>query len=197
MCIRDRLKDKLEIGKYSKIAFVVAIIFLITLNLPTSTEVTQMASTQSKSIENTHIKIGKILGEYPELKHNTIATIEDAGAIPYFSKWQTYDYTLNDKMTIQNGFSVDRFYENDPKLIFFYDSSARSITGSIESLEDLFIEYYEERGIGHRYDIVTNPQFSNYDLIMLYPKMYIFVEKEFAEENHDLINELIENSVLG
>jgi len=191
------LKDKLEIGKYSKIAFVVAIIFLITLNLPTSTEVTQMASTQSKSIENTHIKIGKILGEYPELKHNTIATIEDAGAIPYFSKWQTYDYTLNDKMTIQNGFSVDRFYENDPKLIFFYDSSARSITGSIESLEDFFIEYYEERGIGHRYDIVTNPQFSNYDLIILYPKMYVFAEKEFAEENHDLINELIENSILG
>jgi|TARA_B100000953_G_C17838496_1_gene364236 hypothetical protein len=165
-----------------------------------------MVYVSTDTLENTHFKIGKILGEYPELKHNTIATIEDAGAIPYFSKWQTYDYTLNDKMTIQNGFSVDRFYGNDPKLIFFYDANAgRSFkslfdhfeSGSMKDLEDFFIEKTSSIIGSDRYQIVTDPKFSNYDLITLYPRTYVFAEKEFSLENPELMDELIKNSIRG
>ena len=191
------LKDKLEIGKYSKIAFVVAIIFLITFNLPITADVTNFVHSQSNTIENTHIKIGKILAKYPELKHNTIATIVDAGAIPYFSKWQTYDYTLNDKMTVQHGFSVDRFYENEPKLMFFYHSSTINPETSIEDLERMFMKKMnipDENG--YHDEIVTNPKFENYELLTIYLRMHVFAEKEFSLENPNLINELKENSKL-
>ena len=191
------LKDKLEIGKYSKIGFVVAIIFLITFNLPITADVTNFVHSQSNTLENTHIKIGKILAKYPELKHNTIATVVDAGAIPYFSKWQTYDYTLNDKMTIQHGFSVDRFYENEPKLIFFYRSSTINPETSIEDLERMFMKKMNiVDPNGYHDEIVINPKFENYELLTIYPRMDVFVEKEFSLENPNLINELKESSIL-
>ena len=189
------LKDKLEIGKYSKIAFVVAIVFLIAFNLPTNADVTHFVHTQSNTLENTHIKIGKILGKYPELKHNTIATVVDAGAIPYFSKWQTYDYTLNDKMTVQHGFSVDRFYENEPKLIFFYHSSTINSETSIEDLERMFMKKMSIPDGGYADEIVTNPKFENYELLTIYLRMHVFAEKEFSLENPNLINELKESSI--
>ena len=192
------LKDKLEIGKYSKIGFVVAIIFLITFNLPITADVTNFVHSQSNTLENTHIKIGKILAKYPELKHNTIATVVDAGAIPYFSKWQTYDYTLNDKMTVQHGFSIDRFYENEPKLIFFYRSSTINPETSIEDLERMFMKKMNiVDPNGYHDEIVINPKFENYELLTIYPRMDVFAEKEFSLENPELMNELIKNSIHG
>ena len=144
--------------------------------------------------ENNHITIGKILGEYEELSHNTIATVPDAGAIPYFSKWQTYDYTLNDKITIQKGFSVERFYDTNPKFIFFHGLGNKNFE-SLEIVKRNFIDEWGAADAGHHDEIVNSEKFKNYDLIAVYPWQFVFVEKEFSLENPNLINELKESSI--
>ena len=188
------LKDKLEIGRYSKLSIAVVLIFLITFNLTSSSDVTKYTFYQAQGLETTHITIGKILGEYEELSHNTIATVPDAGAIPYFSKWQTYDYVLNDKMTIQKGFSAERFYDADPKFIFFYSTGNKNFE-SMEIVKQNFVDENSAAATGHHDEIVNNEKFKNYDLIAVYPKMFVFVEKEFSLENPNLINELKESSI--
>jgi len=190
------LKDKLEIGRYSKLSIAVVLIFLITFNLPTSSEVSHYTFGSAKSTENTHITIGKILGEYEELSHNTIATVPDAGAIPYFSKWQTYDYTLNDKITIQKGFSVERFYDTNPKFIFFHGFGNKNFE-SMEIVKRNFIDEWSAAATGHHDEIVNSEKFKNYDLIAVYPWQFVFVEKEFVNENPELMDELIKNSIHG
>ena len=172
------------------------LILLITFNLPTSSEVSQYTFGSAKGTENTHITIGKILGEYEELSHNTIATVPDAGAIPYFSKWQTYDYTLNDKITIQKGFSVERFYDTNPKFIFFHGFGNKNFE-SMEIVKRNFIDEWSAAATGHHDEIVNSEKFKNYDLIAVYPWQFVFVEKEFVNENPELMDELIKNSIHG
>ena len=184
----------MEIGRYSKLSIGVVLIFLITFNLTSSSEVSQYSFGQARGLENTHITIGKILGEYEELSHNTIATVPDAGAIPYFSKWQTYDYVLNDKITIQKGFSVERFYDTNPKFIFFYSTGNKNFE-SMEIVKQNFIDENSVAATGHHDEIVNSEKFKNYELIAVYQKMFVFVEKEFSLENPNLINELKESSI--
>ena len=184
----------MEIGRYSKLSIAVVLIFLITFNLTSSSDVTKYTFYQAQGLETTHITIGKILGKYEELSHNTIATVPDAGAIPYFSKWQTYDYVLNDKITIQKGFSVERFYDTNPKFIFFYSTGNKNFE-SMEIVKQNFIDENSVAATGHHDEIVNSEKFKNYDLIAVYPKMFVFVEKEFSLENPNLINELKESSI--
>ena len=172
------------------------LIFLITFNLTSSSDVSQYTFQQAKGLENTHITIGKILGEYEELSHNTIATVPDAGAIPYFSKWQTYDYVLNDKITIQKGFSVERFYDTDPKFIFWYSTGNKDFE-SMEIVRQNFIDENSADDTKRYAKIVIHEKFKNYDLIAVYQKMFVFVEKEFVNENPELMDELIKNSIHG
>jgi len=190
------LKDKLEIGKFSKISIVFVLIFLITFNLTSTSEVTTYSYKQAKGLENTHITIGKILGQYEDLRHNTIATVPDAGAIPFFSKWQTFDYVLNDKITIQQGFDIERFYGSDPKLIFFYSTGNKNFE-SMDIVKKNFVEITSIPAEGHHDEIVTHEKFKNFDLVAVYPKMFIFVEKDFVNNNPTLMNELIQNSLHG
>jgi len=189
------LKDKLEIGKFSKISIIFVLIFLITFNLTSTSEVTTYSFSQARGLENTHITIGKILGQYEDLKHNTIATVPDAGAIPFFSKWQTYDYVLNDKITVQQGFSIERFYDTDPKFIFFY-SVGNPDFESMDIIKKNFVEITSIPAAGHHDEIVTHEKFKNFDLVAVYPKMFVFVEKEFVNENPQLMDELIKNAKL-
>ena len=172
------------------------LIFLITFNLTSSSEVSQYVFGSAKGMENTHIAIGKILGEYEELSHNTIATVPDAGAIPYFSKWQTYDYLLNDKITIQKGFSVERFYDTNPKFIFFHGWGNKDFE-LMEIVKRNFIDEWGAAHAGHHDEIVNSEKFKNYDLIAVYPDQFVFVEKEFMNENPELMDELIKNSIHG
>ena len=100
-------------------------------------------------------------------------------------------------MTVQHGFSVDRFYENEPKLMFFYHSSAINPETSIEDLERMFMKKMNIADqSGYHDEIVINPKFENYELLTIYLRMYVFAEKEFSLENPNLINELKENSKL-
>lgn len=190
------LKDKLEIGKFSKISITIVFVFLITFNLTSTSDVSEYSFNQAQGLENTHITIGKILGKYQDLRHNTIATVPDAGAIPFFSKWQTYDYTLNDKLTIQQGFSIERFYGTDPKFIFFYEVGNKNFE-SMDIVKENFVEITSIPAQGHHDEIVNHEKFKNFNLIAVYPKMFIFVEKDFANENPQLMNELIQNSLHG
>ena len=121
----------------------------------------------------------------------------DAGAIPYFSKWQTYDYILNDKITIQKGFSVERFYDTNPKFIFFYSVGNKNFE-SMEIVKQNFIDAHTAAMDTARYvEIINNEKFKNYELIAVYQKMFVFVEKEFVNENPELMDELIKNSIHG
>ena len=190
------LKDKLEIGKFSKISIVFVLIFLITFNLPSTADVSKYTYGQATGLETTHITIGKILGKYDHLKHNTIATVPDAGAIPFFSKWQTFDYVLNDKVTIQQGFDIERFYGSDPKFIFFYSTGNKNFE-SLDIVKKNFVEINSASAEGHHDEIVIHQKFENFDLVAVYPKMFIFVESDFKNQNPQLMDELIKNSLHG
>ena len=47
---------------------------------------------------------------------------------------------------------------------------------------------------GHVDEITLDERFENFKLITTYPRYYIFVEENFAKNNEQLMNELIENS---
>ena len=190
------IKDKLEIGRFSKISITFVLIFLITFNLTSSADVSKYTFSQATGLETTHITIGKILGKYTELSHNTIATVPDAGAVPFYSKWQTYDYVLNDKATVQEGFSIERFYDADPKFIFFYSVGNKNFE-SMDVVKKNFVEVTSISAKGHHDEIVNHEKFKNFDLIAVYPKMFIFAEKDFVNNNPNLMNELIQNSLHG
>lgn len=189
------IKDKFIVGKYAKIVTILVILVLIVYNLPSNTIARGMADGQSKILENSHIKIGKILNKYDNLKNNTIGIAVDAGAIPYYSKWKTYDYTLNDIYVTQHGFDIERFYSFEPKIIIINMASQGYPQKTLASFESEIISFLSKPDpLGHVDEIVTHPKFKNYQLVTSYPKILIFVEKDFASKNPDLINDLIGNS---
>ena len=189
------IKEKITFGKFSKLPIFLVILFLVLFNITQNQEARGWADGQSKILETSHIKIGKILGNYPELKNNTLGIIVDAGAVPYYSKWKAFDYTLNDNWTVQNGFSTERFYDFEPKILIINIASHGYPQDSLESLEPSIIQNLSREQEGHLDEIVNHPKFSNFKLITSYPKILIYVEKNFAENNPRLINELIDNSV--
>ncbi len=189
------IKGKIIIGKYAKTVTIFVILLLIVYNLPTNTTARAMADGQSKILESSHIKIGKILGKYENLKNNTIGIAVDAGAIPYYSKWKAYDYTLNDVYVTQHGFDVERFYSFEPKIMIVNIAAQGYPQKTLSSFESEIISFLGKPDpLGHVDEIITHPKFKNYQLVTSYPKILIFVEKDFVIENPDLINELIENS---
>lgn len=189
------IKGKFIIGKYARIATILVILLLIAYNLPTNTTARAMADGQSKILESSHIKIGKILGKYDNLKDNTIGIAVDAGAIPYYSKWKAYDYTLNDIYVTRHGFDVERFYGFEPKIIIINIAAQGYPQKTLVSFEGEIISFLSKPDpLGHVDEIVTHPKFKNYQLITSYPKILIYAEKDFVAQNPDLINDLIENS---
>lgn len=189
------IKDKLIVGRYTVATYVLVILLLVSYNLPTNAEARAMADAQSNIMENSHIKIGKILEKYKELKDNTIGIAVDAGAIPYYSKWKAYDYTLNDIYVVQHGFDADRFYSFEPKIMIINMGATGYPQESLPSLESEIIKGLSKyHPLGHVDEIVTHPKFKDYQLVTSYSKILIFVEKDFVKENPDLINDLINNS---
>ena len=188
------IKPKIILGKYSKFVFVIVVILLVSYNLPTNWEVRSFADRNSYGMEISHITIGKILGKYDELKNNTIGIVVDAGAVPFYSEWKAYDYTLNDRYTIQNGFSAERFYQQNPVILIINTGSGGVPQDDLDVLEDDIIKSLQEPEQGHLDEITLHPEFANYKLIASYPVIFIFAEKNFAAENPLLMQELIDNS---
>lgn len=190
------IKPKIIQGqKHPKFIIAIVLLLLVSYTLPTNWEVTAFADNFSNAIEASHIKIGKILGAHDDLKHNTIATVIDAGAVPYYSKWKVYDYTFNDRYTTQNGFSADYFYQQNPVIITLTLNSIHHPTlpfnqDDLAHFEDRIIESLQKRGDPW----VLHPKFENYEIIASYPSIMIIVEKEFARQNPQLMQELIDNS---
>ena len=67
----------------------------------------------------------------------------------------------------------------------------------MEIVKRNFIDEWGAAHAGHHDEIVNSEEFKNYDLIAVYPKMFVFVEKEFVNENPELMDELIKNSIHG
>ncbi len=190
------IKEKIIFGKYAKCVFVIVMLLLVAYNLPTNSQARGMADGQSKIMDSSHITIGKILGKYDSLRNNTIGIAVDAGAIPYYSKWKSYDYTLNDKYVTQHGFDIERFYQQDPKIIIINISAQGYPQKTLSSFENEIIEFLKQPDpLGHVDEIVSHPKFQNYQLVTSYPKILVYVEKNFVKENPELIDELISNSV--
>lgn len=188
------IKPKIILGqKHPKFIIIIILVILVSYNLPSNSEVRGWADNFSNGLENTHIKIGKILGKYDELKHNTIATVIDAGAVPYYSHWKVFDYTFNDRYTTKHGFSADYFYQQNPVII-----TLNFVGGypqdDLVYLEDNIMKSLQKKiGPGEK-SWMAHPEFDNFKLIASYPQILIFVEKEFASQNPELMQELIDNS---
>ncbi len=189
------IKGKIIVGKYSMIVTILVILVIIGYNLPTNVSARNMADGQSTIMESSHIKIGKILGNYSELRNNTIGIAVDAGAIPYYSKWKAYDYTLNDIYVVRHGFDVERYYSFEPKIMIINISAQGYPQEALPSLENDIIKHLTQPDpLGHVDEILSHPKLKDYQLVTSYPKILIFVEKNFAKEHPDLINDLISNS---
>ena len=188
------IKPKIILGqKHPKFIIIIIIVVLVSYNLSTNWEIRSWADDFSDGLEKSHIKIGKILGNYDHLKHNTIATVVDAGAVPYYSGWQVYDYTFNDRYTTKHGFTSEYFYQQNPVIITL-NSHVAYPHDDLVHLEDDIIKYWQtKQGIGEK-AWMSHPEFDNFKLIASYPQILIFVEKEFANQNPQLMQELIDNS---
>lgn len=187
------VKDRIAFGKYSKLVLVIIVLLLVLHNIPTNWKAREFVDSQKAYLEVNHIALGKILGKYEELNKNYIATIVDAGATPYYSKWKTYDYVLNDKYVVQHGFDADRFFDHDPKFIIISASFGGLANVATEVLEKEFVSNMQ-KGTSHGAEISLHPEFKNYKLLTFFSELTIFVEKEFAEDNPELMNEIIKAS---
>ncbi len=67
----------------------------------------------------------------------------------------------------------------------------------MEIVKQNFIDENSVAATGHHDEIVNSEKFKNYDLIAVYPDQFVFVEKEFMNENPELMDELIKNSIHG
>ena len=157
---------------------------------------------ESQGLEQAHIKIGKILGSYPSLTDHTVATVEETGAISFFSKWKVFDYELNDFNTVRYGFDVDYFFDQNPSIIVmaFNDNIFPGLKEKLSEKD--FREYIINlQQSENRKIILENERFSNFELVGIYrfnEKFYQFVfsDVDFAQNNVKLINELTENSLI-
>ncbi|MFW9904328.1 MAG: hypothetical protein ACFFFH_08360 [Candidatus Thorarchaeota archaeon] len=164
----------------------------------------------SEGLNGCHVVIGKIFGKYSEYRDNTIAVVEDAGAIPFYSKWNVYDFYLNDAdFSVMNNFSVDKFYKIDPEVVImtFYSGESPEIlnyTSKAEIIDDLIDnqQRYSISRPGHlrrRVEILSHQNFLNYTLITVYQYStdyfeFIFFQDSFISQTVSLITELQNNS---
>jgi hypothetical protein len=79
-------------------------------------------------------------------------------------------------------------------MIIFSGGTDGELQEHLEVMEKSIIESMQQPNEGYNDEITLDERFKNFKLITTYPRQYIFVEKNFALENEELINELIENS---
>ncbi|MBT3407244.1 hypothetical protein HN415_01030, partial [Candidatus Woesearchaeota archaeon] len=92
-----------------------------------------------------------------------------------------------------HGFASDYFYQQNPVIITL-NSHVAYPHDDLVHLEDDIIKYWQEKqGIGEK-AWISHPEFKNFKLIASYPQILIFVEKDFVNQNPQLMQELIDNS---
>jgi len=189
-----QMKPKIIFGKYSKVITIIVIILITTYVLPSNSDVNSFAHRGILMLDYSYSKIGKILNNYDDLKENTLGIVIDAGAVPYFSHWKAYDYTLNDIQSVKHGFDADRFYSKNMVMILINGENDAIPQEMLPNLEENIIKNLQQPQTGHVDEITLDERFKNFKLITTYPRYYIFVEENFAVNNESLMNELIKNS---
>ena len=91
--------------------------------------------------------------------------VVDAGAVPYFSQWKAFDYTLNDIHSIKNGFDADRFYSENMVIILINDSHDAINQEILPDLEEEIIKNLQRPQEGHVDEITLDKRFEKFKLI--------------------------------
>tara|TARA_B100000029_G_scaffold334491_1_gene326590 strand:- start:4766 stop:6358 length:1593 start_codon:yes stop_codon:yes gene_type:complete len=161
------LRDRYIPIRYNKISTFLIILLLLAYPFVLFNQVTETIKDTTTNLANAHIKLGKDLANIEELENQTLATLHDAGAIPYYSKMNTYDYYLNDYHSAKNGFSTEYFFKQNPGVIVM------TFTNKIESADfnksDNFINNLIENQNNPRFiEILSDENFKDFHLVSIY-----------------------------
>ena len=190
------IKQKFQSESKLLIVTSITIAFLILYPLNSYSEIKETAYSVATNLEKAHISIGKTLGSFSELKNNVLAVLHDAGAIPYYSHWKTFDYVLNDNYSAKHGFDVKYFYEQNPSVIVMTFVQKPSIYKIDSTPKEDIIKYLIE--LQHNPNLVkilSDPNFKNYRLISVYEyainyNLYVFVREDLVTDYPELITAL-------
>jgi hypothetical protein len=176
------------------------LIFLILFAVAYYEETRSLMRSYGNGMNEAHIPIGQIMGNYDSYDNYTVATVVDAGAIPYYSGWYTYDFTLNDYYSAKYGFDVERFYEFEPDMIvmsFFNDTCSEKMDSmTTEEGIDYLIQI---QPVESRKEILAHQAFQNYTLITVYKFQpdffqYVFMKNDAIMQTADMVDDLKNNS---
>lgn len=106
-------------------------------NIPRSIDIISHKQDYSNGLINNHIRIGKILSEFDN--QNTLV-VTDAGALPYYSGWNTIDAIgLNDPIiALNNEERVDYIFSNDPEIVILTSNSLTEYVSDSKYYRDLY-----------------------------------------------------------
>lgn len=135
--LKSLSKIRLESIKY---AFC---ILLIIINLSFINDI-QYDHFYGERLSAAHIALGESLNSFSGYNY-TIASV-DAGAIPYFSRWNHLDTVgLNDKFIAKNKLATQEYLEKkEPELVLIISNSSESIT-HYPPLEQPFLEFVQRK----------------------------------------------------
>jgi len=106
-------------------------------NIPRSNNIIFHKLDYSNGLTNNHIRIGKILSTIDN--QNTLV-VTDAGALPYYSGWNTIDAIgLNDPIiALDNEDKVNYIYSKDPEIVILTSNSLTEYVSDSKYYRDLF-----------------------------------------------------------
>ena len=162
------------------------------------------AFSYGKSIKSCHMTIRQTFGHSPDLYKNKIAVVKDAGAIPYYSNWQVYDYFLsNPKIRSKNNFNISAFYVEDPEVIImtiysniFQKESMHFNNTNLQFNDTIILNRLFKTSLPYeRIQILSDERFKSYTFISIFEfspdyYQYIFFKKDFIIFSQDLISDL-------
>lgn len=117
-------------------------------------------------IIQSHAKLGVALSQYKD--ENLSLMVGEAGMIPYFSEWHSYDFIgLADKYVGQNGFSEEYAQEISPDLLIVYSTKPNE-EGLQGSLNQSYINTYIKES--QQYSLVGATKFMKDFYLLSYLK---------------------------
>ncbi|MCK5126021.1 MAG: hypothetical protein KAR42_07180 [candidate division Zixibacteria bacterium] len=163
-------KDKIATSK--GLMLVVILFSLLPLLHKDKTQVAHMTLYESH-LQNAHIELAKTLksSSVPQ-KLRTLA-VGDAGAIPYYSEWQSYDFVgLNDEFTAHNPTKKTAYLkEKAPTVLILYAEDNKNIR-----LDQYGLEPH-----------ALMPEYNEIAFIKLFPNYYlaVFLRKDIDSSIYD------------
>lgn len=173
---------------YNKKAFLLLSSFLVVIHFSTTVPVYKVIFPYAKDFHYGHIDIGKRLAKYKDKNYKLMLC--EAGAIPYYAEWKTYDLlALCDTYLARNPLSVSYLEQCNPDVIVVF-ANQPDIKSAIVTLsnnknntaQEVFFQFlekhpeYELAAIGKRY-------MNSYNIILLNRKNpdYASLKRDFEE----------------